>query len=187
MRWFSLSSGFRGHRELFCSLDHPGPGRMVNDAREANLPGMQLDGEQDVQHGEAHRLDGEGGPPPLMRGRQVNVVDWIFGTDKCHSSSSQPLPSALSAAWCPLPLAWLVVVELAPTGSAGGCERPMPAPRRLGSGCRWLQAVRNDELALAGAARHRRLGRVALQRVRRRELLDVVAELTGDPAYPSGV
>src|SRR4029453_14599108 len=51
--WFSV------HRELSCSLDNPETVRRVGDPAESNPPGVQLDGEQDVEGREAHRLDGE--------------------------------------------------------------------------------------------------------------------------------
>lgn len=43
------------------------------------------------------------------------------------------------------------------------------------------QAAGDDEIALAGASGHGGLSRVALQGVRRRELLDMVADLARDP------
>jgi hypothetical protein len=40
---------FPTHRELSCSLDDPRPVRMVGDTHESNPPGIELDGEQDVE------------------------------------------------------------------------------------------------------------------------------------------
>jgi hypothetical protein len=53
------ATSFSVHRELSCTLDHPQLIRMVGDADESNLPGVQLDGEQDIEGREAHRLDGD--------------------------------------------------------------------------------------------------------------------------------
>src|SRR6266487_3946144 len=69
---------FSVHRELSCSLDHPGPVRMVGDAGESNSPGMELDEKQDVEGLAADGRNGEAGRWPRWRrpAREAMLATW---------------------------------------------------------------------------------------------------------------
>src|SRR5262249_42383752 len=74
----------------------------------------------------------------------------------------------------------LGVVEL--PGRCGAAEAGEgPLVHRVGEVAVAGQPVGDDQVALAGAAGDPGAPGIALQRVRRGELLDVLADLTGDP------
>jgi hypothetical protein len=84
---------------------------MVGDADESNLPGVQLDGEQDIEGREAHRLDGEevdrqdGRAWARRNVRQVTEARRGAGRNRLPSSTARMLvadtdiPSFFSSPW----------------------------------------------------------------------------------------
>src|SRR5512144_1382335 len=74
----------------------------------------------------------------------------------------------------------LGVVEVAGPAAAGQAAK-RPLVHRVAEVAVVRQATGDDDVALAGATGHRGTARVALQRVRRGELLEVVADFAGDP------
>jgi len=79
-----------------------------------------------------------------------------------------------------LALGAFAVVEL--PGPTGACEAAEgPALDCVPEEVVVSEAASDHELRLAGSASHRRLAGVALERVRRLELLGVISDLTGDP------
>src|SRR5215831_18282470 len=72
-----------------------------------------------------------------------------------------------------------VVEVLGPGRAAQAGEGPLV--HRVGEVAVAGEPVGDDQVALAGAAGDRGAPGIALQRVRRGELLDVLADLTGDP------
>ena len=127
-------------------------------------------------------------PPPQAASPSARLrwATWTFSSYRtplrrqCHRTSSHRLPSARTAAWCPLPAFIFPSSEFAcPNALRQAAKSPL-----VNRGAEIMvvgEAARHHEVAFAGPASDRGSSGVTLQCVRGIELVESFTDFSGDP------